>query len=108
MIFFLDQDVPDDLAHWLRHRGHTVTFLRDTLPVTKPDPAVLVHAHAHGAIFVTCNRDDFLALRPEGEHPGIVILIRRRTRQAEIAGMQALLAGAGADGQGLVNNLTFA
>ena len=49
---------------------------------------VLPYAHAHGAVFVTCNRDDFLALRPEGEHPGIVILIRRRTRQAEIAGFQ--------------------
>jgi len=24
--FFLDQDVPDDLAHWLRHREHIVTL----------------------------------------------------------------------------------
>ena len=106
MIFFLDQDVPDDLALWLRHRGHTVTCLRDVLPVTTPDPAVLAHAHTHGAILITCNRDDFLALRPDGEHPGIVILIRRRTRPAEIAGMQTLLAGAGE--QGLANNVNFA
>lgn len=106
MTFFLDQDVPDDLAHWLRHRGHAVTCLRDVLPVTTSDSAVLAYAHTHGAILVTCNRDDFLALRPEGEHPGIVILIRRRTRPAEIAGLQALLAGAGA--QGLANNVNFA
>jgi hypothetical protein len=33
VIFFLDQDVPDDLAHWLRHRGHTVTCLREVLPI---------------------------------------------------------------------------
>jgi len=104
--FFLDQDVPDDLAHWLRHRGHAVTCLRDVLPMTTPDPEVLAGAQARGAILITCNRDDFLALRPAGEHPGIVILIRRRTRQAEIAGMQTLLAGAGA--QGLANNLNFA
>jgi predicted nuclease of predicted toxin-antitoxin system len=104
--FFLDQDVPDDLSHWLRHRGHTVTCLRETLPVTTSDAEVLAWAHAHGAILVTCNRDDFAALQPQGEHPGIVILVRRRTRQAEIAGMQTLLARAGE--QGLANNINFA
>jgi hypothetical protein len=89
--FFLDQDVPDDLAHWLRHRQHVVTW----------------HwARTHGAVFVSCNRDDVLALRPEGEHPGIVILVRRRTRQAEIAAMQKLLTGAGE--QGLADNINFA
>lgn len=46
------------------------------------------------------------SLRLEGEHPGIVILVRRRTRQAEIAAMQKLLTGAGA--QGLSNNINFA
>lgn len=66
----------------------------------------LHHAYARGAIFITCNRDDYLALRPEGEHPGIIILIRRRSRTAEIAGMQALLAGAGE--QGVANNVNFA
>ena len=106
MKFFLDQDVPDDLAHWLRHRGHDVTCLREVLPITAPDPDALRHGHARGAIFITCNRDDYLALRPEGEHPGIIILIRRRTRTAEIAGMQTLLAGAGE--QGLANNVNFA
>lgn len=106
MTFFLDHDVPDDIAHWLRHRGHVITRLREVLPVTTTDPEALAWARAHGAILITCNRDDFLALRPEGEHPGIVILIRRRTRQAEIAGMQMLLAGASE--QGLANNINFA
>ena len=106
MTFFLDQDVPDDLAHWLRHRGHAVTCLREVLPVATADPEVFGWAQAHGAILVTCNRDDFLALRPDTEHRGIVILIRRRTRQAEIAGMQSLIAGAG--DQGLANNINFA
>jgi hypothetical protein len=74
--------------------------------VTTFDHEVLAWAHSHGAILVTCNRDDFMALQPKGEHPGIVILIRRRTRQAEIAGMQVLLTSAG--DQGLINNLNFA
>lgn len=106
MTFFLDQDVPDDLAHWLRHRGYAVTCLRDVLPITTSDPDVLAYTRAHGTILITCNRDDFLALRPDGEHPGIVILVRRRTRQAEIACMRTLLLRAGA--QGLANNINFA
>jgi predicted nuclease of predicted toxin-antitoxin system len=104
--FFLDQDVPDDLAHWLRHRGHDVTCLREVLPITTPDPDALRNAHTRNAIFITCNRDDYMALRPDGDHPGIIILIRRRTRTAEIAGMQTLLAGSG--NQGLANNINFA
>jgi predicted nuclease of predicted toxin-antitoxin system len=104
--FFLDQDVPDDLAHWLRHREHLVTCLRDVLPTTTTDPDVWHWARTHGAVFVSCNRNDILAVRPEGEHPGIVVLVRRRTRQAEIAAMQKLLTGAGE--QGLANNINFA
>jgi len=104
--FFLDQDVPDDLAHWLRHRGHAVTCLREVLPTTATDSEAWQWARDHGAIFLSCNRDDVLALRLEGEHPGIVILVRRRTRQAEIAAMQKLLTGAGE--QGLANNINFA
>jgi predicted nuclease of predicted toxin-antitoxin system len=104
--FFLDQDVPDDLARWLRHRGHVVTCLRDVLPVTTSDAEALAWASAQDSILVSCNRRDFLALRPEGEHPGIVVLVRRRTRQAEIAAMQKLLTAAGE--RGLANNINFA
>jgi predicted nuclease of predicted toxin-antitoxin system len=104
--FFLDHDVPDDLARWLRHRGHRVTCLREVLPTTATDAEAWEWARAQGAVFVSCNRKDALALRPEGEHPGIVILVRRRTRQAEIAAMQRRLTGAGE--HGLVNNINFA
>ena len=63
-------------ARWLRHRGHPVTCLREVLPTTTADPDAWQWARAHAAVFVSCNRDDILALRPEGEHPGIVILVR--------------------------------
>ena len=106
MNFFLDHDVPEDLAQWLHHRGHAVTRLRDVLPLTASDAEALAWARAHERILVTCNRNDFLALRPEGNHPSIVLLIRRRTRQAKIAGMQKLLESAGE--QGLANNINFA
>ena len=106
MTFFLDQDVPDDLAHWLRHRGHVVTCSREVLPTTTTDADAWQWARTLGAVFVSCNRNDVLALRPEGEHPGIVILVRRRTRQAEIAAMRKLLIGAAE--RGLANNINFA
>ena len=81
--------------------------LREALPTTTADSEAWQWARTHGAVFVSCNRDDVLALRPEaGEHTVLVILVRRRTRQAEIAAMQRLLTGAGE--QGLVNNINFA
>jgi predicted nuclease of predicted toxin-antitoxin system len=104
--FFLDQDVPDDLAHWLRHRGHSVTCLRDVLSTSASDFEAWEWVRAHAAVFVSCNRNDVLALPLDGEHPGVVILVRRRTRQAEIAAMHKLLTGAGR--QGLANNINFA
>jgi len=106
MTFFFDQDAPDDLAHWLRHRGHTVTLLREVLPITAPDETVLAEARTRGAVLITCNRQDFLELARTHEHVGVVILIRRRSRQAEIAGMQRLLAGAGE--QSLSHTINFA
>ena len=83
-----------------------VTCLREVLPTTATDFEAWHWARAHDAIFVSCNRDDVVALRPEGEHPGVIILVRRRTRQAEIAAMQKLLTRAGE--QGLANNINFA
>ena len=73
---------------------------------TTTDYEALTWARAHDAILISCNRKDFLALRPEGTHPGLIVLIRRRTRQAEIAAMQKLLADAG--DQGLANSINFA
>ena len=56
---------------------------------------------------VSCNRAHFVALAvATGAHTGLVILNRRRTRQAEAAGLLALLAKAGATG--LADNINFA
>lgn len=37
MTFFLDQDIPEEIALLLRYWGHTATVLRDVLPITTPD-----------------------------------------------------------------------
>jgi len=47
--FFLDQDVPDEVAQLLRHLGHQVTLLRETLPITASDSEVFGYARSAAA-----------------------------------------------------------
>jgi predicted nuclease of predicted toxin-antitoxin system len=104
--FFFDHDVPDDLSYLLRQFGHEVIFLRDALSTNSSDSAVLQYAHDLNAILVTCNRDDFLQLAEEEPHPGIIILIRRKSRAQERASLFQLLESAGETG--LRANINFA
>ena len=107
MRIFLDHDVPADLALLLRHWRHEVVLLRDVLPADTPDEQAFAHARTHGLITITCNRADYLALAARfTEHPGLIILVRRRTRQTETSRLLMLLRRAGE--QGLANNVNFA
>lgn len=106
MKFLFDHDMPDDLGHVLRELGHTVVLLRQVLPRTTPDPAVLAYTTAHGLILVTCNRDDFLALAPTRPHSGLVVLFRRKSRTAERAALVRLIETAGEPG--LSGHINFA
>jgi len=76
------------------------------LPHNASDAAVLEFARKNQLLLVTCNRDDFLNLARDQLHPGIVIVIRRKTRAAERAALFRLLDGAGESG--LTNNINFA
>jgi len=104
--FFLDYDVPSDVAWLLRREGHSVALLHDSLPRTTADPAVLEHATRNGMVLITCNRKDFLALAQTRVHRGVIILIRRKTRHAELAKLLSLVRRAGEEG--LDGNLNFA
>lgn len=107
MRFFLDHDVPGDIALLLRHWKHEATVLRDVLPVGTADEEAFGYARAHAMITITCNRADYLALAAKyPDHPGLIILVRRRTRQTEISRLLRLLKNAG--GQGLASNINFA
>ena len=106
MKFLLDHDVPDDLTYLLRQLGHDVLLLREVLSAEVPDAVVLQFANDHGAVLVTCNRDDFLRLAAHRPHYGVVIVIRRRTRAAERAALFLLLRRAGESG--LLHNVNFA
>lgn len=107
MRFFLDHDVPGDIALLLRYWKHEATVLRDVLPIETSDEDAFAYARKHGLTTITCNRDDFLALAAKHtEHPGVIILVRRRTRQTETVRLLMLLKNAGE--QGLANNINFA
>ena len=98
MNFLLDHDV--------EHLGHRIDRLRDVLPRTVSDAEALEYAFDHGLIVITCNRDDFLRLARDRPHPGIVIVIRRRSRAAERAALLRLVDRAGPEG--LSGNINFA
>jgi hypothetical protein len=55
---------------------------------------------------VTCNRRDFLELAGEAPATGLIVLNRRKTRQAECKCRLRLLASAG--DAGLTGNINFA
>lgn len=90
----------------MREEGHEVIELREVLPVEATDVEVLRYAYEHGLLLVTCNRGDFLDLIGQQPNPGLVILIRRRSRQAECAHLLTLLSRAGE--QGLLGGVNFA
>ena len=103
MKFFLDHDVPDEVEQLLRYWRHDAARLRENLPVTAPDAGVFDFAQREQRVIVSCNRDHFLKLARAaiaGGQPfaGLIILIRRRTRQSECAHLLSLLRRAGESG----------
>lgn len=106
MIFLLDHDVPVEVARVLTREGHTAHRLVDQLPSTASDAEVLAQAAAQSWIMVTCSRNDFLELVRGKTHAGLIVLIRRKTRQAECAHILRLLRAAGP--AGITGNVNFA
>jgi predicted nuclease of predicted toxin-antitoxin system len=104
--FLLDHDVPHDLTYCLRTLGHEILLLRDVLPVTADDAAVLRYAIEHGCVLITCNRDDFVHEARTLAHPGIIIVVRRKTRAAERSALIRLLDQA--EESGIAGNINFA
>jgi hypothetical protein len=57
------------------------------------------------SVLITCNRDDFRAIAKRIANPGIVILVRRRSRALERAALIRLLDTA--QEAGIVGNITM-
>jgi predicted nuclease of predicted toxin-antitoxin system len=104
--FFLDHDVPAEVGRVLRQEGHEVIELRQVLSVQANDAEAFGYAREHDLFLITCNRDDFLALAADHSNPGMIILVRRRSRHAECGHLLALISRAGESG--LRRNINFA
>jgi predicted nuclease of predicted toxin-antitoxin system len=104
--FLLDHDVPAAVKEALQRHEHDVIRLTDLLPRIASDETVFATAQNNQCVMITCNRDDFLKLAAKGPHLGLIILIRRRTPQAECANLLRLIRKAGE--QGLQGNINFA
>jgi predicted nuclease of predicted toxin-antitoxin system len=104
--FLLDHDIPDDVAYVLDALGHEVRKLRELAATTVIDEEVWRLAGEQGRIVITCNRDDFLVLAAGAQHPGLIVLVRRRSRAHERAALVALLDRAGESG--IRGNVNFA
>jgi predicted nuclease of predicted toxin-antitoxin system len=104
--FLLDQDIPDAIGRVAAQEGHTVTRLREVLPLETADSAVLSFAYSHQMVLVTCNRNHFLALAADHPHAGLIVVIRRGSRAAECSRFLRLLRNAGEGG--IRNNVNFA
>lgn len=106
MKFFVDHDVPAEVARVLRREGHEVTELREVMSRTASDHDAFRYAGERGLFVLTCNRDDFLELAGHHPNPGLIVLVRRRSRQAECGKLLTLLRDAGEDG--IAGNVNFA
>ena len=106
MRFLVDEDVAVEVARCLRQAGHEVSLVAEALGVRTDDVDIWHHAVRSEAIVLICNRQDFLELAGAAPETGVVILNRRRTRQAECRHMLQLLARAGE--AGLKQNINFA
>ena len=106
MKFLLDHDVPVVVERVLVQSEHSVELVATVLSPVAPDKDVFLYAVQEKRVLITCNRDDFLALAKQSDHPGLIILIRRKTRIAECAALLKLLERAG--NQGILHNINFA
>jgi len=109
--FLLDHDVPDEVEQLLRYWKHDTQRLRDVLPITTADEKIFTFAQQQHRIIISCNRNHFLKLAREAAakgkpFAGLIILIRRRTRQSEGGHLLSFLRRAGESG--ITGNINLA
>lgn len=99
--------MPDDVGFSLAALNHEALKVREVLHGAATDEEVFKLAVERDFVLISCNRDDFLAIvRERAQHPGLIILIRRRSRALERAALIRLIDQAGESG--LRGNVNFA
>lgn len=92
MRFFADHCVPGSVIRSLRSQRHEVLILREHIPASTPDPAVLATAQRLDAVLVSLNGDfGDIAAYPPHRHKGIIALQVRNRPEALEAIVQRLL-----------------
>src|SRR5436190_22525902 len=73
--FLSDQCVPTEISETLRRHGHKLTLLRDVLPISSADSAVIAKTQELGAILVSLDSDfsDIVTYPPQA-YGGIVAI----------------------------------
>ena len=102
----MDEDVAAEVARCLQQAGHKVALVAEALGVRTDDVDIWRHAVRTDTLVLTCNRQDFLELAGTEPATGLIILQRRRTRQAECRHLLGLIEKAGE--AGLKGNVNFA
>ncbi|HTI69815.1 MAG TPA: DUF5615 family PIN-like protein [Candidatus Limnocylindria bacterium] len=106
MTFLVDEDVPIEIDRCLRQGLHETVRVAEVLGFRTDDVDIWEYACGNGLIVITCNRQDFLELAGTSPAAGLIVLNRRRTRQAECVHLLHLIDTAGETG--LKNNINFA
>lgn len=90
--FLADQCVPASISEALRLQGHSVTFLRDVLPIRTPDVVVITKATQLDLVLLSLNGDfaDIVAYPPAAyggiiaiqlhNHPEVIPQVMRQLR----------------------------
>jgi predicted nuclease of predicted toxin-antitoxin system len=92
MTLLIDENVPNSVAQFFAERGHHVSYVRDVLPASTPDPVVARIGDRLSAIVVTWDRDFETIIKrvPQGNRNAFRRLGRISFRCAEPKG-RALL-----------------
>ena len=100
--FYLDHNVPLEVASYLRTTGHDVRTTRDIRKERASDDEQLIIAFQAGRILITQNADDFILLHRawyrwsrlwslEIDHPGILVLESGRSARQLATAIESLI-----------------
>jgi predicted nuclease of predicted toxin-antitoxin system len=85
MKFFLDENFPRPALVQLVSTGHCAAHALDYFPPGTADEKLFAHAQAHGAIFITTDKDFFHAVPLAfARHGGAIVITLRKPNRADL------------------------
>jgi predicted nuclease of predicted toxin-antitoxin system len=85
MKFFLDENFPRLALNQLVSAGHSAAHAMDYFPPGTADHKLFDHAQAHGAIFITTDKDFFHTIPLAfARHGGAIVVTLRKPNRADL------------------------